>query len=76
MYGCTRCPAGQEICPRCRTRLCLDHAMLPGEACNECELAYSPTLARTATLIYTPPPGTSCSETDTNIGIASDGTDF
>ena len=40
MYGCTVCPAGQDICPRCSRRLCMDHAMLPGEACNECELAY------------------------------------
>lgn len=40
MYGCTQCPAGQDICPRCRARLCLDHATLPGNACNACELAY------------------------------------
>ena len=40
MYGCTRCPSGQDICPRCHARLCLDHGTLPGDACNECELEY------------------------------------
>jgi hypothetical protein len=40
MYGCKQCPAGQDICPRCSARLCMDHGTLPGDACVECELAY------------------------------------
>lgn len=40
MNRCERCPYGSEMCPRCATRFCMEHAMLPGEACNPCELAY------------------------------------
>ena len=40
MFGCTRCPAGQDACRRCATRLCGEHVPFANERCAECELAF------------------------------------
>lgn len=40
MFGCTRCPTGHGTCPRCSTRICMEHVPFGGDACAECELAY------------------------------------
>lgn len=40
MFGCTHCPAGRDVCPRCARRLCGEHVPFGNEVCAECELAY------------------------------------
>ena len=40
MFGCTRCPAGQDRCPRCAARLCIEHVPFGNERCTACEIAF------------------------------------